>query len=123
MGRLRLATVLAAVCAAAACGGSETQPRPVAPPLRSLSVRLTEADLQLHAALRAWRAADPGLHSRPPRAVLRAAATERAIVHELAASPALARRTIAQLGRPLHAIVALDVRAAVDLRRLAGPPS
>ncbi|HEX5251731.1 MAG TPA: lytic transglycosylase domain-containing protein [Gaiellales bacterium] len=122
MGRLRLASVLAAVCAAAACGGSGAKPLPVAPP-PTISSRLGDADLQLYVALHEWQAADPGLRSRPPRAVLRAAATERAIVHRLAASPALARRTLAQLGRPLRASVALDVRAAVDLRRLAGPPS
>ncbi|HXD69257.1 MAG TPA: lytic transglycosylase domain-containing protein [Gaiellales bacterium] len=123
MGRLRLASAVAAVCAAAACGGSGSTPHPVAPPIRPLSAQLTAADRELHAALRKWRTADPDLRSRPPRAVLRAAAAERAIVHRLAASPALARRTIAQLGRPLHASVALEVRAAVDLRRLAGPPS
>lgn len=115
--------MLAAVCAAAACGGSGPKPLPAAPPPGALSAQLTAADLELHAALRAWRAADPRLRSRPPRAVLRAAAAERAIVHRLAASPPLARRTIARLGRPLHATIALDVRAAVDLHRLAGPPS
>jgi len=122
VGRLRLASVLAAVCAAAACGGSGSKPLPGAP-RPTISSRLVAAELQLHVALRSWQAADPGLRSRPPRAALRAAATERAIVHRLAASPALARRTIAQLRRPLHATLALDVRAAVDLRRLAGPPS
>ena len=124
MGRVRVAIATAALLAAAACGGSgsTSASRPVAPPARPLSERLTEADLRLHASLRNWRTADPGLRSRPPRAVLHAAATERAIIHRLAGSPALARTTLGQLGRPLHAIVALEVRAAVDLHRLAGPP-
>jgi len=123
VGRVRLAIAVAAACAAAACGGSAPKPVPVAPPLRSLSTQLVEADLRLHAALREWQAADPGLRSQPPRAVLRAAATERAIVHRLAASPGLARAMLREIGRPFHSTAALDVRAAVDLRRLAGPPS
>jgi soluble lytic murein transglycosylase-like protein len=44
-------------------------------------------------------------------------------VHTLAGSPALARETMAALPRPLQARIRLDVKAAVDLRRLAGPPS
>lgn len=92
-------------------------------PPRPLGLRLTSAALQLRIALQVWQNADPGLRSRPPAEVLRAAATERAILHRLALSPALARETIGQLGAPLHKTVALDVRAAADLRRLAGPPT
>jgi Transglycosylase SLT domain len=44
-------------------------------------------------------------------------------VHALAGSPALARETIAELEPPLRARIRLDVKAAVDLRRLAGPSS
>jgi soluble lytic murein transglycosylase-like protein len=125
VGRLRLGIVVAAVCAAAACGGSgsTSKPRPVAPPLRNLAARLAEAHAELRYRLRNWQTSDPGLRSRPPAAVLRAAATEREIVHRLAGSPALARRMLAEIGPPLHATIALDVRAAVDLHRLAGPPS
>jgi len=91
--------------------------------MRNLAAQLTEAHAELAHRLRNWQKADPGLRSRPPRTVLRAAAAERAIIHRLAASPDLARRVLGKIGRPLHATVALDVRAAVDLRRLAGPPS
>ena len=91
--------------------------------MRNLAAQLTEAHAELAYRLRNWQTTDPGLRSQPPRAVLRAAATERAIIHRLAASPDLARRVLGKIGRPLHATVALDVRAAVDLRRLAGPPS
>jgi soluble lytic murein transglycosylase-like protein len=72
----------------------------------------------LRTAIRSWE-----LRARPPREVLRAAAAERAIVHTLAGSPGLARETIAGLPRPLRARIRLDVRAAVDLSRLTGPPS
>ena len=91
--------------------------------MRNLAAQLTEAHAELAYRLRNWQTADPGLRSQPPRAVLRAAATERAIIHRLAASPDLARRVLGEIGRPFQATFALDVRAAVDLRRLAGPPS
>ena len=91
--------------------------------MRNLAAQLTEAHAELAYRLRNWQTADPGLRSQPPRAVLRAAATERAIIHRLAASPDLARRVLGEIGRRFHATFALDVRAAVDLRRLAGPPS
>jgi len=84
----------------------------------SLASRLEAADARLRNAIRAWRLGD-----RPPRAVLRAAAAERTIVHTLAGSRALARRTIGDLPRPLQGRIRLDVKAAVELRRLAGPPS
>jgi hypothetical protein len=115
--------VLAAVCAAAACGGSGSKPVPVAPPPRDLAARLADVHAELAYRLRNWQKADPGLRSRPPRAVLRAAAAERAIIHRLARSPALARRVLGEIGRPHHTTFALDVRAAVDLHRLAGPSS
>jgi soluble lytic murein transglycosylase-like protein len=72
----------------------------------------------LRTAIHAWR-----LRDRPSSDVLDAAATERAIVHTLAASPALARETLGELPAPLRTRIRLDVKAAVDLRRLAGPPS
>jgi soluble lytic murein transglycosylase-like protein len=92
-------------------------------PSRDTAARLVDAYLQLRVGLIRWQKADPRLRSRPPQAVLRAAATERAIIHRLAASPGLARRTLREIGAPLRRIAALDVRAAVDLHRLAGPPS
>lgn len=80
-------------------------------------------DARLRAALRAWRQADPGLTSPPPADVLREAAAERAIVHDLAPSPALARSTIRALPPSLASAIRLDVAATVDLHRLSGPPS
>jgi Transglycosylase SLT domain len=117
--------VLAAAClAGAACGGgsSTTQaPVPVAPPARGLGIQLGRADHHLRVALRAWREADPGLASPPPADVLHAAAAERAVVHRLALSPALARKTIPTVEPRLAARLRLDVRAGVDLHRLMGP--
>jgi hypothetical protein len=84
----------------------------------SLADRLEAADARLRSALPAWR-----LRGRPPGDVLRAAATERAIVHTLAGSRALARETIGELPPPLRTRIGLDVRAAVDLHRLAGTPT
>jgi membrane-bound lytic murein transglycosylase B len=88
-------------------------PVPISP-----ASRLEAADARLRSAIREWR-----MHGRPPQEVLRAAAAERAVVHALAGSPRLARRTIAALRRPLRARIRLDVAAAVALRRLTGPPS
>jgi soluble lytic murein transglycosylase-like protein len=121
----RLAIALVAACAAAsACGGGsgagssgKAAPVPPAAPL-SLAVRLEAADARLRAAIQTW-----SLRGRPPADVLRAAARERAIVHTLAGSAAVARRTIAALPEPLRTRIRLDVKAAVDLRRLTGPPS
>jgi transglycosylase-like protein with SLT domain len=76
------------------------------------------ADARLRTAIGGWRLGD-----RVPGDVLRAAAAERTIVHTLAGSRTLARETIAELPRPLQARIRLDVKAAVDLRRLAGPPT
>jgi soluble lytic murein transglycosylase-like protein len=118
--------VLVAACASAACGGGSgagSSGGGAASTPASLSARLGAADAQLHSALRAWQQADPGLRSRPPADVLHAAAGERSIVHTLAASPGLARATIAELPAPLRSAIRLEVTAAVDLRRLAGPPS
>jgi membrane-bound lytic murein transglycosylase B len=116
-----LAIALVAACAAsAACGGTSdtgSSGTAVSAPA-SLASRLEAADARLRTAIRGWR-----LDARPPADVLHAAATERAIVHTLAGSRALARATIAALPRPLQTRIRLDVKAAVDLRRLAGPPS
>ncbi len=122
MGR-RLAIALVAACAAAsACGGGPgTGSRGGAAPApapASLTARLETADARLRAAIQTW-----GLRGRPPAQVMRAAARERAIVHTLAGSAAVARTTIAALPRPLRTRIRLDVKAAVNLRRLTGPPS
>ncbi len=120
MGWRRLALALAAGCALAGCGGGSgpaSHGGPASTPA-SLADRLGAADARLRTAIGSWRLSD-----RAPGDVLHAAATERAIVHTLAVSPALARETIAALPRPLQARIRLDVKAAVDLRRLAGPPS
>lgn len=122
MGRRHAIALVAACAAASACGGGSgpgssggaaSAPSPVTP-----AARLEAADARLRAAIRTWR-----LRDRPPAEVLRAAATERAIVHTLAGSRVVARRTIAALPEPLRTRIRLDMRAAVDLRRLAGPPS
>jgi soluble lytic murein transglycosylase-like protein len=121
VGRWLGIALVAACAAAAACGGAGRETgssHGAAPAPPSLASRLEEADARLRSSIRAWR-----LRDRPPPQVLRAAATERAIVHTLAGSRALARRTIAELPRPLRARIRLDVKAAVDLRRLTGPPS
>jgi membrane-bound lytic murein transglycosylase B len=117
----RLSFALVAACAAgAACGGGSVMQSTggAASAPASLASRLEAADARLRNAIRAWRLGD-----RPPRAVLRAAAAERSIVHTLAGSPSLAPETIAALRPPLRGRIRLDVKAAVDLRRLAGPPS
>jgi soluble lytic murein transglycosylase-like protein len=120
VGGRRLAIALVAACtAAAACGGGSGPPSSDGhrPARVSPASRLEAADAGLHAAIRDWR-----LRDRPPRDVLHAAATERAIVHTLAGAPRLARETIAALPRPLRGRIRLDVTAAVALRRLTGPP-
>ncbi len=87
-----------------------------------LAATIAQTDTRLRAALRAWQGSDPSLRSAPPRTVLALAATERAIVHRLAASPALARATIATLPPGLAPSIRLEVAATIDLRRLDGPP-
>jgi soluble lytic murein transglycosylase-like protein len=118
--RLAIALVACAAAAVAGCGrGSDSgSSGGTAPAPASLASRLEAADTDLRAAIHGWR-----LRERPPGDVLRAAATERAIVHTLAGSPRVARRTIAALPRRLRERTRLEVQAAVDLRRLAGPPS
>lgn len=129
MSRLTPAIVVAAAClAAAACGSGSGGSAPSPPEAASTApvsraARLTAIDARLRAALRAWGRADPGLMSPPPRAVLREAAAERAVVHELAPSPRLARSTIRALPPRLATTIRLDVAAASDLHRLAGPPT
>jgi hypothetical protein len=61
------------------------------------------------------------LLGRPPAAVLAAAQQERQIVHRLAQSPALARRTFAAIPASEAGPLRADVTAARDLQRLAGP--
>jgi soluble lytic murein transglycosylase-like protein len=96
---------------------------PVAPPDRGPAHQLGSADLRLRRALRAWHDADPGLDSPAPASVLRAAAADRTLIHELARSPALARTVTRMVSPGLAATTRLEVDAAVDLRRLDGPPS
>jgi soluble lytic murein transglycosylase-like protein len=88
---------------------------------QTLALRLEGAEVRLRGSLRAWRASDPALLEPPPAAALTAAAQERQIVHQLARSPALARRTLAALPPRLAAALGADVTAARDLQRLAGP--
>jgi hypothetical protein len=120
VGWLRLALALVAAWALAGCGGASgpASDGGAASTPASLADRLGAADASLRTAIQGW-----GLRGRPSRDVLRAAASERAIVHTLAGSRALARDTIGELPRPLRARIRLDVKAAVELRRLAGPPS
>jgi soluble lytic murein transglycosylase-like protein len=126
---VRRLAILVALAAAAclpglACGATTgksidvTSGRPA-----GLAARIAQTDTGLRAALREWLRSDASLRSPPPRAVLALAATERAIVHRLSASPALAQATIATLPPGLAASIRLDVAAAVDLRRLDGPPA
>ena len=88
---------------------------------QTLALRLEGAEVRLRGSLRAWRASDPGLLEPPPAGALTAAAQERQIVHQLAESPALARRTLAALPPRMAAALGADVTAARDLQRLAGP--
>jgi hypothetical protein len=125
--RLRATAValgLTACLPGLACGGGSTQSGSsefVHPGARTPVRRLADDEAVLRSSLRRWRASDPGLLDPPPAAALAAAADERQVVHELAKSPALARRTLAvfspQDAEPLRAAVA----AARDLQRLAGP--
>ena len=55
--------------------------------------------------------------------MLAAAAQERQLVHQLAETPSLIRPTLAALPPSLAAAVGSQLRAALALRRLAGPPS
>jgi transglycosylase-like protein with SLT domain len=124
--RVALGIVLVAACLAAACGGGRSTVASVkVSPGRpaALAATLARTDARLRTALQAWRASDPSLRSAPGAALLRLAARERAIVHELAPSPPLARATIAVLPPGLAPAIRLEVAATVDLRRLSGPPS
>jgi Transglycosylase SLT domain len=124
--RLALGIALAAACLAAGCGaGASTETSVKVSPSRpaALAATLARTDGALRSALSAWRASDPSLRSAPGPALLRLAARERAIVHELAPSPALAGATIAFLPHGLATSVRLEVAATVDLRRLDGAPS
>ncbi len=91
-----LALAVAACLPGLACGGSGSSAAGGSGESASataLAGRLVQANTTLRHGLEAWAAADPALRSAPPRAVLAAAARERAIVHRLAGNPALAGGT------------------------------
>jgi membrane-bound lytic murein transglycosylase B len=114
---------LAVALLAAACGSSGTASTPAASTPATVASQLTSADAALRSALGRWRASDPSLASTPPAEVLRPAAQERQLVHQLAETPTLVRPTLAALPPSLAAAIRPQLRAAQALRRLAGPPS
>jgi hypothetical protein len=114
---------LVVVALSAGCGSTGTASTPAASTPATIAEQLTSADAALRPALGRWHASDPSLASAPPAGVLRAAALERQLVHQLAETPALIRPTLAALAPSLAAAVRPQLRAAEALRRLAGPPS
>jgi hypothetical protein len=114
---------LVVVALSAGCGSTGTASTPAASTPATIAEQLTSADAALRPALGRWHASDPSLASAPPAGVLRAAALERQLVHQLAETPALVRPTLAALPPSLEAAVRPQLRAAQALRRLAGPPS
>ena len=114
---------LAVALLAAGCGSSGTASTPAASTPASIAEQLTSADAALRSSLVRWRASDPALANTPPADVLTPAAQERQLVHQLAETPALVRPTLAALPPSLAAAVRPQLRAALALRRLAGPPS
>ena len=114
---------LAVALLAAGCGSSGTASTPAASTPATIAEQLTSADAALRSALGRWRASHPALASTPPADVLTPAAQERQLVHQLAETPALVRPTLAALPPSLAAAVRPQLRAALALRRLAGPPS
>ncbi len=119
-----LALAILACLPGLACGGGSASPASAGggAGATALAGRLVHANAALRHGLEAWAAADPALRTAPPRAVLAAAASERAIVHELAGKPALARATLPALPAPLATAVRTELAAAHALRRLDGPP-
>jgi hypothetical protein len=115
--------VLLAIALSAGCGSNGTASTPAASTPATIAEQLTSADAALRSALGRWRTSDPSLASAPPAGVLRPAALERQLVHQLAETPALVRPTLAALPPSLAAAVRPQLRAAQALRRLAGPPS
>jgi hypothetical protein len=106
-----------------ACGGGAASPGSGAPGGgAALAGGLVGANATLRRGLEAWAAADPALRTAPPRAVLAAAARERAIVHRLAGNAALAGTTLPALPASLARAVRTELAAAHALRRLDGPP-
>jgi hypothetical protein len=114
---------LVVVALSAGCGSTGTASTPAASTPATIAEQLTSADAALRPALGRWHASDPSLASAPPAGVLRPAALERQLVHQLAETPALIRPTLAALAPSLAAAVRPQLRAAEALRRLAGPPS
>jgi hypothetical protein len=114
---------LVVVALSAGCGSTGTASTPAASTPATIAEQLTSADAALRPALGRWHASDPSLASAPPAGVLRPAALERQLVHQLAETPALIRPTLAALAPSLAAAVRPQLRAAQALRRLAGPPS
>jgi membrane-bound lytic murein transglycosylase B len=106
-----------------ACGGGAASPGSGASGGgAALAGGLVGANATLRRGLEAWAAADPALRTAPPRAVLAAAARERAIVHRLAGNAALAGTTLPALPASLARAVRTELAAAHALRRLDGPP-
>jgi soluble lytic murein transglycosylase-like protein len=114
---------LAVALLAAGCGSTGTASTPSASTPGTIAEQLTAADAALRSALGGWRASDPKLANTPPAGVLTAAARERQLVHQLAETPSLIRPTLAALPPSLAAALRSQLRAALALRRLAGPPS
>jgi hypothetical protein len=119
-----LALAVSACLPGLACGGGSDSPSAVGAGTgaTALAGRLVQANATLRHGLAAWVASDPALRTPPPRATLAAAASERAIVHELAGKPALAAATLPALPAPLATAVRTELAAAHALRRLDGPP-
>ncbi len=114
---------LAVAVLAVGCGSSGTASTPSASTPATIAEQLASADSALRPALDRWRASDPKLANTPPAGVLTAAAHERQLVHQLAETPSLIHPTLAALPPSLAAAVRSQLRAALALRRLAGPPS
>jgi len=105
------------------CGSSGSASTPSASTPATIAEQLTSADAALRPALERWRASDPKLASAPSGDVLAAAAQERQLVLQLAETRSLIRPTLAALPPSLAVAVGAQLRAALALRRLAGPPS
>ncbi len=114
---------LAVAVLAVGCGSSGTASTPSASTPATIAEQLASADSALRPALDRWRASDPKLANPPPAGVLTAAAQERQLVHRLSETPSLIRPTLAAVPPSLAAAVRPQLRAALALRRLAGPPS
>ena len=106
------------------CGSSGSASTPSASTPATIAEQLTSADAALRSALERWRASDPQLASTPLSDVLAAAAQERQLVHQLAETPSARSAPRWRRCRPRWRPPSRpQLRAALALRRLAGPPS